>query len=89
MGVRTRLGISMRKLLAGAAFGAMMAVAGQAMALGPNILVNGGFETGDFTGWTVSGNRASRSFPAPGSTDSIRRPATFSRPWAPLDQMVF
>jgi len=46
----------MRKLLAGAAFAALMAVAGQAMALGPNILVNGGFETGDFTGWALSGN---------------------------------
>ncbi len=43
----------MRKLLAGAAFAAIVTLAGQASA---NLLVNGSFETGDFTGWTQSGN---------------------------------
>jgi hypothetical protein len=29
-----------------------------------NIVVNGGFETGDLTGWTESGNNPTRCFPA-------------------------
>src|SRR5271165_1236010 len=45
----------MRKLFAGAAFAAIMALAGQASAA-TNLLVNGSFEMGDFSGWTLSGN---------------------------------
>jgi PEP-CTERM motif len=45
----------MRKLLVGAAFAAGVGLSGQAIA-GTNLLVNGSFETGDFTGWTQSGN---------------------------------
>jgi hypothetical protein len=44
----------MRKLLTGAAFAAIMTLAGHASAA--NLLVNGSFEMGDFTGWTQSGN---------------------------------
>ena len=44
----------MRKILIGAAFAAMMGLPGQASAA--NLIVNGSFETGDFTGWTLSGN---------------------------------
>jgi PEP-CTERM motif len=47
----------MRKLMAGAALAATMALAGQASAA-TNFLVNGSFETGDFTGWTQGGNLA-------------------------------
>jgi hypothetical protein len=42
----------MRKFLIGAAFAAIMGVAGQASA-STNLLVNGSFETGDFTDWTL------------------------------------
>ncbi|MGA7198937.1 MAG: PEP-CTERM sorting domain-containing protein [Roseiarcus sp.] len=52
--VRTKGGRAMRKLLAGVAFAATMALAGQVSAA--NLLVNGSFETGDFTGWTEGGN---------------------------------
>src|SRR5208283_8994 len=31
---------------------------------GTNIVVNGGFETGDFTGWTETGDNPARCFPA-------------------------
>ena len=48
-------GCKMRKLLAGAAFAAMMAAAGQAGAA-TNLVANGSFETGDFTGWTQFGD---------------------------------
>jgi hypothetical protein len=54
MGVRTTWGEIMRKLLTGAAFAAIMTLAGHASAA--NLLVNGSFETGDFIGWTQSGN---------------------------------
>jgi hypothetical protein len=36
----------------------VLATAGAAHA-GPNLITNGGFETGDFTGWTVNGNSTS------------------------------
>jgi hypothetical protein len=45
----------MRKLLASTALGAMLTFAGSANAA-VNLLVNGSFETGNFTGWTLSGN---------------------------------
>jgi hypothetical protein len=44
----------MKKLMTGAAFAAMMVLAGQANAT--NLLVNGSFETGDLSGWTFTGN---------------------------------
>jgi PEP-CTERM motif len=48
-------GCKMRKLLVGAAFAAMMAAAEQADAA-TNLVANGSFETGDFTGWTQFGD---------------------------------
>ncbi len=53
--------------------GAMLAVVGLALAMSgpaqsaPNLLVNGGFETGDFTGWTQSGNTVFDGVECPGS----------------------
>jgi hypothetical protein len=44
----------MRKFLMGAAFAAFAGLAGQASA-STNLIVNGSFETGDFTGWTQGG----------------------------------
>ena len=41
-----------QKIIVGAALAALVATGAQAA----NLLVNGGFETGDFTGWTVNVN---------------------------------
>jgi hypothetical protein len=51
------------------AVGLAFAVAGPAQA-GPNLIQNGGFETGDFTGWTLSGNSGFMGVqcPGPGTT---------------------
>ena len=59
----------MRKLLAGVAFAAVMSVAGQASAYGPNLITNGSFETGDFTGWSSTG--AGPQFVAASGFDGI------------------
>jgi hypothetical protein len=48
------MGMTMKKLLAGAAFAAMMAVAGQASA-SANLITNGDFSAG-LTGWTETGS---------------------------------
>jgi hypothetical protein len=45
----------MRKVLIGAAFAAGVGLSGQANA-STNLLVNGSFETGDVTGWTIFGD---------------------------------
>jgi hypothetical protein len=50
-----QIGINMKIMFSGAAFAAAMALACPASA-STNLLVNGSFETGDFTGWTLSGN---------------------------------
>jgi PEP-CTERM motif len=50
MGVRTTWGEIMRKLLTGAAFAAIMTLAGHASA-SPNLITNGDFSAG-LTGWT-------------------------------------
>lgn len=46
----------MRKILLSTVFAAMLAGAGVANAYATNQVVNGDFETGDFSGWTLSGN---------------------------------
>ncbi len=50
-------------LLAPLACGLLMA-AHPAQAQSPNLVTNGGFETGDFTGWTLSGNQDGNTFVA-------------------------
>ena len=45
----------MKKLLASAALGTMLTLSGGANA-SVNLLTNGSFETGNFSGWTLSGN---------------------------------
>jgi hypothetical protein len=55
---------SFQRLLAGAAFASLLGLAGQASA---NIVANGGFETGDFTGWTSIGQTAFNGVMCPGS----------------------
>ena len=47
--------MNMKGILLSAAFAATIVVS-PAIAAGTNLLANGGFETGDFTGWTLSGN---------------------------------
>jgi hypothetical protein len=46
----------MNKLLASTALGAMLTLSGGANAAVVNLLTNGSFETGNFSGWTLSGN---------------------------------
>jgi hypothetical protein len=56
-----------RRLTTGlaAALGLAFTVAGPVQA-GPNLVTNGGFETGDFTGWTLSGNTGFMGVGCPG-----------------------
>jgi hypothetical protein len=50
-----------------AAIGLTLAAAGPAHATPINLVVNGGFETGDFTGWTQSGNTGFTGVQCPGA----------------------
>ncbi len=50
------MGVRMNKKLLGAALGAMLTLSSGAHATVVNLLTNGSFETGNFSGWTLSGN---------------------------------
>ena len=54
-----------------AAAGVALAVAGPAHAAPQPVLVNGGFETGDFTGWTQTGNTTFNGVQCPGPGPSV------------------
>jgi len=54
-----------------AAVGLALTVAGPAQAAPQPTLVNGGFETGDFTGWTQTGNTTFNGVQCPGPGPSV------------------
>ena len=54
-----------------AAVGLAIAAAGPAQAAPQPVLVNGGFETGDFTGWTQTGNTTFNGVQCPGPGPSV------------------
>jgi len=54
-----------------AAVGLAVAVAGPAHAAPQPVLVNGGFETGDFTGWTGTGNTTFNGVQCPGPGPTV------------------
>ena len=54
-----------------AAAGLAFAMAGPAQAAPQPVLVNGGFETGDFTGWTQTGNTTFNGVQCPGPGPTV------------------
>ena len=54
-----------------AAAGVALAVAGPAQAAPQPVLVNGSFETGDFTGWTGTGNTTFNGVQCPGPGPTV------------------
>jgi len=53
-----------------AALGLAVGMAGPAQA-GPNLVTNGSFETGDFTGWTQGGNTGFTGVECPGAPNAL------------------
>jgi hypothetical protein len=53
------------------------------MASASNLVVNGGFETGDFTGWTQSGNTGATS------VDNVAHSGNFGASFGPVGSLGF
>jgi hypothetical protein len=71
-----------RSLLGFAACALLLCGAGQARA---NLIVNGGFETGDFTGWTLTGNPGFISIVSGGLQHSGNFAASFGAVGSPTN----